>query len=139
MRIAPQRVAAIDALVFQFQHVSGEVGAVRLRYADGGERVLVINDRDVLTPFDIVALKNPVKARIGWLGLNALQALFTLLVTVAGFPVALLLGLLAGPRLPLRMAAWYWAPLLFRGAGARLRGEDQALCHRRARKLSAAL
>ena len=62
-------------------------------------------------------------ARIGWLGLNALQALFTLLVTVAGFPVALLLGLLAGPRLPLRMAAWYWAPLLFRGAGARLRVE----------------
>lgn len=62
-------------------------------------------------------------ARIGWAGLNALQALFTVLVTLAGFPIALLLGLLFGPRLPLRMAAWYWAPLLFFGAGARLRVE----------------
>jgi 1-acyl-sn-glycerol-3-phosphate acyltransferase len=62
-------------------------------------------------------------ARLGWAGLNALQAMFTLLVTAAGFPVALLLGLLSGPRLPLRMAAWYWAPLLFLGAGARLRVE----------------
>ena len=62
-------------------------------------------------------------ARIGWAGLNALQAVFTILVTVIGFPVALLLGLLSGPRLPLRMAAWYWAPLLFLGAGARLRVE----------------
>lgn len=61
-------------------------------------------------------------ARIGWVGLNALQALFTMLVTVAGFPIALLLGLLSGPRLSLRMAAWYWAPLLS-GAGARLRVE----------------
>lgn len=62
-------------------------------------------------------------ARLGWAGLNALQAMFTMLVTVAGFPVALLLGLLSGPRLPLRMAARYWAPLLFLGAGARLRVE----------------
>ncbi|GAA4998926.1 1-acyl-sn-glycerol-3-phosphate acyltransferase [Pseudoluteimonas lycopersici] len=62
-------------------------------------------------------------ARVGWVALNALQALFTILVTVAGFPVALLLGLLSGPRLPLRMAALYWAPLLFLGAGARLRVE----------------
>jgi 1-acyl-sn-glycerol-3-phosphate acyltransferase len=62
-------------------------------------------------------------ARIGWAGLNTLQAVFTIAVTVAGFPVALLLGLLSGPRLPLRMAAWYWAPLLFLGAGARLRVE----------------
>ncbi len=62
-------------------------------------------------------------ARIGWVGLNVLQALFTVLVTMIGFPIALLLGLLSGPRLPLRMAAWYWAPLLFLGAGARLRVE----------------
>jgi 1-acyl-sn-glycerol-3-phosphate acyltransferase len=62
-------------------------------------------------------------ARIGWAGLNALQAVFTMAVTALGFPVALLLGLLSGPRLPLRMAAWYWAPLLFLGAGARLRVE----------------
>ncbi|HWG10199.1 MAG TPA: serine/threonine-protein kinase [Rhodanobacteraceae bacterium] len=68
LRITPQRVAAIDALVFQFQHIAGEVGVVRLRYADGGERVLAIDSRDVLSSFDIAALENPVKARIGWLG-----------------------------------------------------------------------
>jgi 1-acyl-sn-glycerol-3-phosphate acyltransferase len=62
-------------------------------------------------------------ARLGWAGLNTLQAVFTVVVTVLGFPIAFLLGLLAGPRLPLRMAAWYWAPLLFLGAGARLRVE----------------
>jgi len=67
--------------------------------------------------------RTPWPARIGWAGLNALQALFTMLVTIVGFPVALLLGLLFGPRLPLRMAAWYWAPLLFFGAGVRLRVE----------------
>lgn len=67
--------------------------------------------------------RTPWPARIGWACLNALQALFTMLVTMAGFPVALLLGLLFGPRLPLRMAAWYWAPLLFLGAGVRLRVE----------------
>lgn len=60
-------------------------------------------------------------ARIAWTCLNALQAVFTLLVTLAGLPVALLLGVLYGPRLPLRMAAWYWAPLLFLSAGVRLR------------------
>lgn len=62
-------------------------------------------------------------ARFGWAGLNALQAVFTMLVTVAGFAPALLLGLVFGPRLPLRMAAWYWSPLLFLGAGVRLRVE----------------
>ncbi|KGQ18828.1 1-acyl-sn-glycerol-3-phosphate acyltransferase [Lysobacter dokdonensis DS-58] len=55
-----------------------------------------------------------------WGALNALQALFTVAVTVLGFPVAFLLGLAFGPRLPLRMAAWYWAPLLFAGAGVKL-------------------
>lgn len=68
--------------------------------------------------------RTPWPARIGWAGLNALQAVFTLLVTLVGFPVALLLHLLSGPRLPLRMAAWYWAPLLFLGAGVRLRVES---------------
>ena len=62
-------------------------------------------------------------ARAGWAGLNTLPGLFAIVVTMAGFPVALLLGLLSGPRLPLRMAAWYWAPLLFLGAGTRLRVE----------------
>ena len=61
-------------------------------------------------------------ARIGWAGLNALQALFAIAITVAGFPVAMLLRL-AGANLPLRMAAWYWSPLLFLGAGVRLRVE----------------
>lgn len=60
--------------------------------------------------------------RLGWNVLNALQLLFTIAVTAAGFPVAMLLRL-AGPRAPLRMAAWYWAPLLLRGAGARLEVE----------------
>ncbi len=55
-----------------------------------------------------------------WGALNALQAVFTVAVTLVGFPLAFLLGVTLGPRLPLRMAAWYWAPLLFAGAGAKL-------------------
>ena len=58
-------------------------------------------------------------ARIGWAGLNTLQLLFTIAITITGFPVAMLLRL-AGADPPLRMAAWYWSPLLFLGAGARL-------------------
>ena len=61
-------------------------------------------------------------SRVGWAALNAVQLLFTIAVTAAGFPVAMLLRL-AGPRAPLRMAAWYWAPLLLGGAGARLEVE----------------
>lgn len=61
-------------------------------------------------------------ARLGWGVANALQLLFTIAVTAAGFPVAMLLRL-AGTRLPLRMASWYWAPLLLGGAGARLEVE----------------
>jgi hypothetical protein len=71
LRIAPQRVAVVDALVFQFDFVAGEVGAVRLRYADGGERVLpILNDRDTRALLDI----RPTGAsgrRIGWLGTYA--------------------------------------------------------------------
>lgn len=67
--------------------------------------------------------RSPWPVRVGWLALNAVQATFTALVTLAGLPVALLLGLLFGPSLPLRMAAWYWAPLLFLGAGVRVRVE----------------
>lgn len=62
-------------------------------------------------------------ARWMWGALNALQALFTVVVTVLGMPVAFVLALVLGPRLALRMAAWYWAPLLFAGAGARLEVE----------------
>lgn len=61
-------------------------------------------------------------SRFGWPLLNALQLLFTIAVTAAGFPVAMLLRL-AGTRLALRMASWYWAPLLLGGAGARLEVE----------------
>jgi 1-acyl-sn-glycerol-3-phosphate acyltransferase len=60
---------------------------------------------------------------LAWSLLNALQLLFTIAVTVAGFPVALMLALLGGRRAALRMASWYWAPLLFAGAGARLKIE----------------
>jgi len=59
-------------------------------------------------------------ARWKWGALNALQAVMVLLVTAVGFPVALLLGLVAGPGAALRVASWYWAPLLFGGAGAKL-------------------
>ncbi len=56
----------------------------------------------------------------GWLALNALQLLFTLLVTIAGMPVAFLVAVTVGTGPALRMASWYWAPLLIRGAGANL-------------------
>jgi 1-acyl-sn-glycerol-3-phosphate acyltransferase len=59
-------------------------------------------------------------ARWTWGALNALQAAWTLVVTVVGIPVALVLALVFGRRASLRMASWYWAPLLFAGAGAKL-------------------
>jgi 1-acyl-sn-glycerol-3-phosphate acyltransferase len=55
-----------------------------------------------------------------WGALNALQAVLVVLITAVGFPVALLLGLVSGSGAALRVASWYWAPLLFRGSGARL-------------------
>ncbi|TAN07414.1 MAG: hypothetical protein EPN36_01920 [Rhodanobacteraceae bacterium] len=71
LRIAPQRITAIDALVFQFDFVAGEVGAVRLRYADGGERELaIVNDRDTRGLLDIRA-SGASPRRIGWLGIYA--------------------------------------------------------------------
>jgi 1-acyl-sn-glycerol-3-phosphate acyltransferase len=59
-------------------------------------------------------------ARWGWWALNALQLGVMVLVTVAGFPVALLVAVLSGPGPALRLASWYWAPILLRGAGAKL-------------------
>jgi 1-acyl-sn-glycerol-3-phosphate acyltransferase len=56
----------------------------------------------------------------GWFALNALQLLFLIVFTVAGIPVALLIALIHGPSPALRMARWYWAPLLLRGAGVRV-------------------
>jgi 1-acyl-sn-glycerol-3-phosphate acyltransferase len=59
-------------------------------------------------------------ARWGWWALNALQLVVMVLVTVAGFPVALLVAVLSGPGPALRLASWYWAPILLRSAGAKL-------------------
>lgn len=60
-------------------------------------------------------------ARAAWTLLNALQLLVTIAVTAVGIPVALLVLLLTRqPRIPLRMASWYWARALLSGAGATL-------------------
>ncbi|OOG58224.1 hypothetical protein B0E47_04995 [Rhodanobacter sp. B05] len=68
LRIAPQRIVAIDALVFQFQSVAAETSAVRLRYVDGGERVLAILDnRDTRSLLDIRPTGSSGR-RVGWLG-----------------------------------------------------------------------
>ncbi|BCT91728.1 1-acyl-sn-glycerol-3-phosphate acyltransferase [Lysobacter helvus] len=56
----------------------------------------------------------------GWFALNALQLFALIVFTVAGIPVALLVALLRGPAPALRMARWYWAPLLLGGAGVDL-------------------
>lgn len=60
--------------------------------------------------------------RLGWLLLNTLQCLFTLLWTAGCIVAALLLLLACGGRRhwPLRMASRIWAPGLLHGAGARL-------------------
>lgn len=56
-----------------------------------------------------------------WWPINALQLIFTLSWTAIGISLALLIWLAGGSeRLPLRMAAWPWSPVLLRGAGARL-------------------
>jgi 1-acyl-sn-glycerol-3-phosphate acyltransferase len=55
-----------------------------------------------------------------WGVLNALQAAWMLVVTAAGFPVALVLALLSGPRAASRVASRYWAPMLLGAAGAKL-------------------
>ncbi|MDE2270370.1 MAG: protein kinase, partial [Xanthomonadaceae bacterium] len=68
LRIAPQRVVAIDAMVFQFDPIAGEIGAVRLRYRDGGERVLTIFDnRDTRALLEMRPTGLSGR-RIGWLG-----------------------------------------------------------------------
>ncbi|WP_205596488.1 lysophospholipid acyltransferase family protein [Wenzhouxiangella sp. XN201] len=56
-----------------------------------------------------------------WLPINALQLIVTLLWSAGGISLALLVRLVTGSeRIPLRMAAWFWAPGLLLGAGARL-------------------
>ena len=61
--------------------------------------------------------------RMAWLAFNSLQLVFTLAWTAGWICAALLVRLLAGQRLPLRMAARCWAPGLLNGAGARLEVE----------------
>lgn len=61
--------------------------------------------------------------RFGWAALNALQAVMLVAITIVGFPVALVLRIVFGQATGLRFAAWYWAPLIFLGSGARLQVE----------------
>ncbi|MBS0383060.1 MAG: WD40 repeat domain-containing protein [Proteobacteria bacterium] len=69
LRIAPQHIAAVDALVFQFNGVAGETGVVRLYYANGGERDLdILDGRDTYALLDLAAIQRQDKPRIGWLG-----------------------------------------------------------------------
>ena len=73
----------------------------------------------------MVAIRPPAPsrtlARAGWLAWNALQLLYTMLVTAGGIVAALTVLLVTRrARAPLRMAAWFWAPALLHGAGARL-------------------
>lgn len=57
----------------------------------------------------------------GWLVLNGVQLNIVVFGSMFGIFVALLVRLLTGSaRLPLRMAAWVWSPMLIRGALARL-------------------
>lgn len=62
--------------------------------------------------------------RLGWVGLNAVQLIFTLVWSVACISLALLVYAATGSqRGPLAMARRLWAPGLLLGAGARLRVE----------------
>lgn len=58
--------------------------------------------------------------RAGWMAINSVQLVFTLLWTAGWICLALLLRLACRQRVPLRMAARCWAPGLLAGAGARL-------------------
>jgi len=64
--IGAQRVAVIDALVLQFKAVDGEIGAVLLHYADGGEaRLPILSGRDTARHWND---NDALQARVGWLG-----------------------------------------------------------------------
>jgi 1-acyl-sn-glycerol-3-phosphate acyltransferase len=67
--------------------------------------------------------RGPWLSRAGWLAFNTLQLMFTLAWTGTLICVALLVRVIAGRRLPLRMASRLWAPGLLAGAGARLQVE----------------
>ncbi|MGY4514773.1 lysophospholipid acyltransferase family protein [Lysobacter sp. HA18] len=68
-----------------------------------------------------ISFNEPLPLRAAWLAFNALQFAFTLAWTAAGITVALTVrAITRSTRIPLRMAAWMWAPVLIRGAGARV-------------------
>lgn len=70
---------------------------------------------------DHLSLREPLPLRVAWAALNAAQLVFTLLWTAGCISLALLVRVLArDTRLPLRMAAWLWAPVLFRGGNVKV-------------------
>ena len=76
-----------------------------------------------MSSFDLAALParnpEPFIARAFWAVHNLCGLVFTLAFTSVGIVVAMLIRLVAGsPRIPLRMAARMWSPVLFAGAGA---------------------
>ena len=72
-------------------------------------------------PSQHIQFAEPLPLRMAWSALNTLQLLFTLVWTAACITLALGVRLLArDARVPLRMAAWLWAPALLRGAGAKV-------------------
>ena len=70
---------------------------------------------------DTLTVAEPLPLRAAWLVANTFQLLFTLAWTAACITLALLVRAVTGDaRIPLRMAAWLWAPGLLGGAGARV-------------------
>ncbi|MFU8833389.1 MAG: lysophospholipid acyltransferase family protein, partial [Wenzhouxiangella sp.] len=58
---------------------------------------------------------------LAWLPLNAVQLLITLLGSMIGISLALIVRVMTGSeRVPLQMASWFWAPALVHGALARV-------------------
>ena len=72
-------------------------------------------------PSDRLSLAEPLPLRAAWAVFNTFQLLFTLLWTAGCISLALLVrAVLRDARVPLRMAAWLWAPGLLGGAGAKV-------------------
>ncbi|HEY4582822.1 MAG TPA: lysophospholipid acyltransferase family protein [Lysobacter sp.] len=70
---------------------------------------------------ETLATAEPLPLRAAWRVANTLQLLFTLVWTAGCISLALLVRAVTGDaRIPLRMAAWLWAPGLLGGAGARV-------------------
>lgn len=72
-------------------------------------------------PTERLSLAEPLPQRLAWTAFNSLQLLFTLAWTAGCITLALLVrAVLRDARVPLRMAAWLWAPGLLGGAGAKV-------------------